>query len=316
MDKERLPISVIIPTMNRPDTLKRTVKSFMAGRSIPDEIVIIDQSTVPLEDDTLIKHWIDESICLKYIKQTTPSSTRARNLGIGLCENDIILFSDDDIDMYDDTLQNMYRLMSEPTSSMVGAIDDNTDYRASIKGYIAGVRSFCKRKIGNVSLSFFGRYPKNLERKELVKTEWCMGYFFAVKKSLLDKWSIQFDENLVQYAYAEDLDFSYAYFKQANKENLRCLLSGDVRVKHLVSKEYRTPTKKSTYMFVLHRYYLIYKHKMGMLSFLAATYANFMIYVERYIKRENASDILRAMQIYFKNRHEINMGNIEKYLSD
>ena len=39
-----LPISVLIPTMNRPDSLERTLKKYICAKYIPAQIVVVDQS--------------------------------------------------------------------------------------------------------------------------------------------------------------------------------------------------------------------------------------------------------------------------------
>ena len=44
MSKQIRPISVLIPTMNRPEALKRTIQSFLNGTAIPSQIIVVDQS--------------------------------------------------------------------------------------------------------------------------------------------------------------------------------------------------------------------------------------------------------------------------------
>lgn len=307
-------LSVVIPTMNRPKSLKDTIFSFLSGSKVPDEIVIVDQS---LNDDTekmlhIIKQDFQE-INFLYLKLEKPSLTKARNMGLDFCTNDIIIFSDDDIEIYEDTINNVYMLMKQDNVAIVGALDDNSNYKSSILGYFAGINSFQKRHIGYVSKSCFGKYPTSFN--ECTKTEWCMGYFFSIKKSLSDKWKIKWDENLVSYAYAEDLDFTYSYCRMSKKNGLDCLLTKMVHVKHNVSKEYRIPNRKQTFMLVLHRYYLIQKLHMGIFSFIQASYANIAIFFERCIKKEKPYDVIEAIYTYLKNKKNIDNGNIEPFLS-
>ena len=40
-----------------------------------------------------------------------------------------------------------------------------------------------------------------------MNTEWAQGYFFCVKKQIIKEMHELFDEKLVRYSYAEDLDF-------------------------------------------------------------------------------------------------------------
>lgn len=309
----QIPLTVIIPTMNRPESLHHTIQSLTTGNYIPNEIIIIDQST---HKNTIEKnqYYINKQLSNigRYFYLETPSSTRARNIGLEHSSNDLIIFSDDDIEIYNDTIEKIYKIMISSDISMLGAIDDHTTYTDSFLGYISGIRSFSKRNIGNISLSCFGRYPKNIIKR--VKTEWCMGYFFAIKKSLTSQWNIKWDENLISYAYAEDLDFSYTYYKYSQQNHLQCILDKDIHVKHLATKEYRVPSKKSTYMLILHRYYLIHKHKMGVQALLTATYSNIFLFIERLLKKEAPFDIIKAMIIWIINRKKINNGQISSFL--
>lgn len=305
-----LPVCVLIPTMNRPETLKRTLQGYLNGEYIPSQIVVVDQT----QDEQLreqvenILNEISGSITTKYVFQATPSLTKARNNSLQYAREEIIICSDDDIDVYSDTVKNVYEIMSRNDISMIAGIDDNTNKSSTDIGYILGTKSFLKRKIGHITLSMLGRYPD--EVKGEVQTEWAMGYFFCVKKSLLEKWNLKWDENLVGYAYAEDLDFSYSYYKNAKREGLNCILSDKVRVKHLVSREYRTPSKKSTYMYVINRAYLSYKHKMGLKSRVAMGWCDFWRYIERALKRENSKDILNANKIKKQHLSDVKIGNI------
>ena len=79
-------LSVVIPTMNRPKSLKDTIISFLSGSKVPDEIVIVDQS---LSDDTekmlhILKQDFQE-INFIYLKLEKPSLTKARNMGLDFC---------------------------------------------------------------------------------------------------------------------------------------------------------------------------------------------------------------------------------------
>ena len=48
-------------------------------------------------------------------------------------------------------------------------------------GYIF-LRKKCNSKEGYVMKSIFGRYPQNIDKR--IKTQWAMGYFFAIRKSI------------------------------------------------------------------------------------------------------------------------------------
>ena len=305
-----LPISVLIPTMNRPETLKRTLDTYTQADRVPSQIVVVDQSQdteTAKEIEKIVKSF--EGIETVYVYQETPSLTAARNNALKYAKEEIIVCSDDDVDVYNDTLYNVYRVMSDESVSMIAGIDDNSSASSTNIGYLLGTKSYKNRKIGHVTLSMLGRYPDNIKGE--IETQWAMGYFFVVRKSLLDKWNIRWDENLTSYAYAEDLDFSFLYYKKAKSENLKCVINEQVRVKHCVSKEYRTPITKSTYMYVVNRYYLSYKHNMGFRSRLAMKWCNFWRLVERTVKKECPADMWKAMVFVSRNKKDIRQGKIK-----
>lgn len=46
-----LSISIVIPTMNRLESLKRTISHIVSGNVLPQEIIIVDQT----QDETIIE---------------------------------------------------------------------------------------------------------------------------------------------------------------------------------------------------------------------------------------------------------------------
>lgn len=305
-----LPISVLIPTMNRPETLKRTLDTYTQADRIPSQIVVVDQSQdteTAKEIEKIVKSF--EGIDTVYVYQETPSLTAARNNALKYAKEEIIVCSDDDVDVYKDTLYNVYRVMSDESVSMIAGLDDRGGGKNGSIGYLLGTRSFKKRRIGHVTLSMLGRFPD--EVKGQVDTEWAMGFFFSVKKSLIMKWNLRWDENLTSYAFSEDLDFSYAYFKNSRKENLRCVFDETVHVNHMVSREYRVPSKKSTFMYVINRYYLSYKHNMGLKSRLAMKWCNFWRLIEKILRKEKPGDFINAQRCLRKNIKKVKSGEIK-----
>ena len=305
---KKVPVSVLIPTMNRPDTLKATLESYMSAEFVPSQIVVVDQSenkVIANNVKNIVLHYIG-FIDIQYIYQQKQSLTKARNNALKYSKYEIIICSDDDVELYKDTLKNIYDIMLREEVSLIAGINDNALKSKTNIGYFFGTKSFKKRKIGHVTLSMLGRYPDNIIGE--VETEWAMGYFFVVRKSLLKKWDISWDENLISYAYAEDLDFSYRYYKKSIQYNFKCILSDKVHVKHLASSEYRVPKMKSTIMYVLNRYYLSYKHNMGFKSRIAIKWSNFWRCVERTLKKQAPKDFRYALKLYRKNKKYISKG--------
>ena len=145
-------------------------------------------------------------------------------------------------------------------------------------------------------------------------TQWAMGYFFAVRKSLVEKWNLDWDERFLSYGYPEDLDFSFRYYRESKKEGLKCIITPDVTVKHMCSQEWRETPSKVTYMYIVHREYLTYKWNLGFWSRVQTRWSNFGMLLERLIHRNNAIDVIKAQFFCDKYRKDIKRGNLHSEL--
>ena len=121
-------ISVIIPTMNRPESLKQTLESIAKCKICPSEIIIVDQSqnTEIAKINREVLNLISNRTNVKYLYQDTPSLTCARNFGIRNAVNDIIVCSDDDVDVLANTFNKIAEVMSDKTIAMIAGLDTNT----------------------------------------------------------------------------------------------------------------------------------------------------------------------------------------------
>ncbi len=307
-------ITVIIPTMNRPESLKETIESYMQGEELPAQIVVVDQSqeeTIQKKNREMLEAFGNQ-VQMDYIYQKEPSSTKARNTGIKASKNELLVFSDDDITVKKSTIKDIVQIMKDKSISMVAGINSKDKFGKMKKSaYIFGRHSYKKRNIGHISKAVLGRFPQYAIVGE-VETEWAMGFFFIVRKSLVEKWNITWDETLTSYAFGEDMDFSYSYYKKSLEEELRCIFDEKIVVEHRVSMEWRQPTKKSTMMLVINREYFSYKHRMGKSCRLMARWSNFGVFLQRALKRKGgAKDVLWAQHVCNKHRKELAAGIIK-----
>ena len=89
--------------------------------------------------------------------------------------NNIIVFSDDDVDVKPNTFLNITEIMKDLEIAMIAGIDSNTPLSEGSKlGYIFGTKSYSKRYMGHVTSSMLGRFPISVT--ESVDTEWAMGF--------------------------------------------------------------------------------------------------------------------------------------------
>ena len=306
MESELSKVSIIIPTLNRASSLARTLGFISKSSILPDEVIIIDQS--PIDTAEKIKELCDsQTLKIKYIHVTEPSSSKSRNIGLELCKNDIAIFMDDDVDIGIDTIRNILILFRDNSISMVGGIDSGSPpKKLSLPSLIFFRSSFFKRYKGHVSMAGYGVFPQNPQGE--TPTEWAMGFFFAIRKSLAQKWGLKFDENLKYYAYAEDLDFTYRYFLKSREENLKCIMSTAATVLHNVSREYRLPSRQRTFIEICHRRYLMARHGNTILRQLIMLWSDIGAALMRAKRGEPVSDIFKAIAFAIKYRRDIKKG--------
>lgn len=305
------PIAVLIPTMNRPKALQRTLASYFAASVVPAEIIIVDQSVdlQTIEENRMIVESYCTKTIAKYYHSSDQSCTKARNYAEDHATQEILVFCDDDVDVYPDTIATIANMMQDKELALIAGINDNSlNNKQSVLGYLTGMRSYKKRGMGHITAALFGRFPLQVVGE--VPIEWAMGFFYVMRKSLIDKWNIRWDENLTSYAYAEDLDFSMTYCKCAQKEGLRCVISDRVHVVHLATNEYRIPSRKSTFMNVINRAYLCQKHQLGKRCELAMDWSNICRLAERLVKRQQPKDLADAMKVAKQQRQKIKEGHL------
>jgi glycosyltransferase involved in cell wall biosynthesis len=118
------PISVVIPTYNRVDELRRTLDAFEDQRptGLDFEIVVVDDGSTDGTGE-LLASWRSRRFRLRFDRQSNQGPARARNRALELAAGELVLFGGDDI---------------EPDPGLLGAhIDEHArrgDPRAAVLG--------------------------------------------------------------------------------------------------------------------------------------------------------------------------------------
>lgn len=92
------PISLVIPTINRADALRRCLLAILDGTRLPDEVIVVDQSDpgrCTLDRD-LLDRFAGRGVIVRHLPVRFRGVSRARNTGIRLSAGDLIAFTDDD----------------------------------------------------------------------------------------------------------------------------------------------------------------------------------------------------------------------------
>ena len=305
-------ISIVIATMNRPESLKRTIASIVKSSSLPEQIVVVDQSKDRKIAD--LNRNIVHEVNGEYFFQEEASLTKARNYGSEKVNYDTIIFMDDDIELEKETIENVESIMMEQSIALIAGVDLNCPNKDSLLGYLFCRKSYRYKNQGHITKAVYGRIPQKTDKR--VNTEWAMGYFFVIRKHLLDRYQLRWDERLVSYGYPEDLDFSYRYCKKAKADGLSCIVDPKVSVHHLVSKEWRETKYAVTCMMIINREYLAYKLGMPWYSHFITRWSNLGMFFMRLFHHDKPFDVIRAQHLCDRYRSDIKKGllHTELYL--
>lgn len=92
-------VSVIVPTMRRPDSLERALRSLFVQAGVADRlasIVVVDNDPAGTAAETVSRLTTDSPCPLVYRHEPRPGVATARNAGLGMTTAPLIAFLDDD----------------------------------------------------------------------------------------------------------------------------------------------------------------------------------------------------------------------------
>ncbi len=114
-------ISVIIPTKNRADDLRHTLDGLVSQTRRPNEIIVVDQSSVPSLDPASVP------IPLIYVYAPQISGAAvARNIAMDRATGDIWIFLDDDVSLEPQYVEEIMRAYSPEVAGVSGIITNYT----------------------------------------------------------------------------------------------------------------------------------------------------------------------------------------------
>lgn len=208
-------ISVIIPTYNRAEVLKNTLISISRQKTQPEEIIIIDGSSV-LKQITrdaypnLISNLIHE-------KANELGAAKQRNQGITLAKNEIIAFFDDDILLEEGCILNLWNGMQRnELCGGINAVITNQSYHKL--GLIS--KLFYKLLGADTNKSLAGKcigaavnfLPELDTKEDIVEVDWLNTGCTLYRKDALP--NPVFDKHFTGYSLMEDLALSLRVSKK------------------------------------------------------------------------------------------------------
>jgi len=224
-------VSVIIPTYERPISLKSTIDSVLSNTYPDFDLVIVDQSEND-ETKNLVNEYARHDNRIKYLR-SEKGKARAANKGIRNSDGEIIALTDDDCRVFPNWIENIVSVFEKYSNADIifGNVEvpDGTDPIDGINP-VGGVTPYHYAK----NLWFIG--PCSMGRRFLG-----IGANMAFKREAFEKiWG--FDEYLgpgTALPASEDWDFAY----RALRNGLKIFDSSSFGVVHYGSRNSKETIK-------------------------------------------------------------------------
>lgn len=113
-------VTAIIPTYNRPASVRRTLEKVFALDPLPDEILVIDQSD---REDVELRSFVrraPQGVVVRCLYHRPPNAQTARNRAVRQSVGDVLLFLDDDVLAEQDLVSAHLRNYADPSIGAVG----------------------------------------------------------------------------------------------------------------------------------------------------------------------------------------------------
>ena len=182
-----LPVSIVIPTRDRPELLRDTVQSILDGDDLPAQLVVADQSSGPRQALPSSEH-----VQIRHLELSSAGLSRARNAGIAAASHELLVIIDDDVRVQPDWLGRLVEaLLAAPARSAV----TGTVAAPPTDGFVPSTTS------STTPETFRGRLSADV----------LFGGNMAIRRDLFEQIG-PFDERLgagAAFPAAEDNDFGY-----------------------------------------------------------------------------------------------------------
>jgi glycosyltransferase involved in cell wall biosynthesis len=251
-----IPVSAVIATRNRTESLRRMLQSMAAQTEVPTEIIVVDASTDAATEQLCATEKVGEKL-IRYIKSPIAGAAAQRNIGTANASHPFVWFLDDDVILEPDCLGRLWKAISgDERIGGVNAMIVNQSYRQP--GRISRVvyallngraeRSYAGRCIGP-AINFLPEDRDDLP--EIVPIEWLNTTCTIYRAAALP--NPPFSNHFIGYSLMEDLALSLAVGKTWQLANVRA-----ARVFHDSQPgEHKAVAHDIVRMGLVNRYYIM-----------------------------------------------------------
>lgn len=267
--------AVVIATRNRPEDLKRTLRSIeQASQSDELLVVVVDASDLPQAFSNQQYIEAHTSLHIQYHSfPGSPAGTRQRNYGVDLLPSSVVIvhFIDDDVEVHPDYFRHLATtLHNHPEAGGVGGyITETTSNTSNRPAWIRRLFLIESPQIGAVLPSGHVSRCRCEETHDVYPVDWLSTCASSYRRDVFDDY--QFDPAAEGPSpRLEDLDFSYRVSQSWN-----LLFQPRAELTHYPSSVNRRPAQQRAAERIARRYWFVEKtirHPLRKPAFWWATF--------------------------------------------
>lgn len=213
-------VSIVIPTYYRAKDLSALLDSILKQIVKPLEVIIVDDTP---SDDIRAVYEVKKELFRKngieilYIRNPRKrSSAIARNIGVSVARGEIILFLDSDTIIAPDYIENILQVFQRFSNAL--GVQGHILIKDVPKTIVDRIRFIVINnikkmfKLPHLSVNSCNLFEYPLFLTNVINCQWLSGSNMAFRREVFDEF--KFDENLLKYAYMEDLLFTYSLYRK------------------------------------------------------------------------------------------------------
>lgn len=186
MTLDRITFSVVVPTYNRPNDLRRCLESVGAQTRPPAEVIVVaDGDSEGVTEENLSETLPDDTRLRIMPSDGVPGSSVARNTGVRAAEESVVVILDDDVVLGETYLERLEELYEAYDSEALAGIGGHEPLpRSWIVGklfdwiFYQGVEGFRINRVGMSRVRSETDHPREVD--------WLVGNNMSFKRKIIE----------------------------------------------------------------------------------------------------------------------------------
>lgn len=303
--------SLIIPTLNRSDSLRKLLIDASCQTQLPSEIIIVNQGDEFIDDDIVPKLIRDTVV---FINTNIKSLANARYLGMLNSNKEVLIYWDDDISPPEEYIETaLGYLENNPDCNGVGGIYENNPRVEKNKLFTLigrGLNIYSNGESNRILKSGWGDNIRGHNTCFERKSEWLFGCNMVYRKDVLS--NINFPNEMMTWSFLEDLFIGNEITK---KYGASLVILPGLKVIHNDFGSHGSASISVMRMRVLYRYYLWSRlsGKKSLTSYILGMLANYILDLRNYSYKVCFTEYFKMYSLVRLN-NDISMRKINEYI--